>query len=100
FLEGEQRRIEFNDGSVAAHWRVTEYLYEVDYSNVWDSETCGLLQADDPALLRDKRVYGLAEMFLIEDLKALSVMKVKKRVDKFVTPSYLRRPQLCIPHLE
>lgn len=38
FIEGERGRIEFNDDSAAAHWRVMEYLYTGDYGDEWQSD--------------------------------------------------------------
>ncbi|KAI0995650.1 hypothetical protein K3495_g12530 [Podosphaera aphanis] len=79
FLEAETKTIEFKEGSGAAHWRVFEYLYTGNYSD--ELSTTELADfPDDPELLKDVRVYGLADMFLIEKLKTLSEAKFKKRI--------------------
>ena len=82
--------MEFKEVSAMACFRVFQYLYTGDYSA--DREAEGLegrlpwamshllrayLSLDDPDLLKDPRVYFLADMFLLENLKALSLAKLQ-----------------------
>ncbi|CAI6333750.1 unnamed protein product [Periconia digitata] len=60
FIEGTTDTIKFNEGSAAAHWRVFEFIY-----------------TDDHHMMKDAQVYILADMFLLEDLKTLSLEKLK-----------------------
>ncbi|KAI0994485.1 hypothetical protein K3495_g13697 [Podosphaera aphanis] len=76
FLEAGTKTIEFKEGSGAAYWRVFEYLYTGHYSD--ELSTTEL--TDDPKLLKDVRVYGLADMFLIEKLKTLSEAKFEEKI--------------------
>ncbi|KAF1992736.1 hypothetical protein P154DRAFT_549934 [Amniculicola lignicola CBS 123094] len=74
FIEGSSGELIFNGGSGAAHWRVFEYLYTGDYSDPPLNNLEGKLLDDSP-LLKDPCVYALADMFFLEDLKALSVAR-------------------------
>ncbi|KAI0997377.1 hypothetical protein K3495_g10809 [Podosphaera aphanis] len=76
FSEADTKKIEFKEGSGAAYWRVLEYLYTGDYSDHLSTKEL----AEDPELLKDVHVYGLADMFLIDDLKAIAEAKLKKRI--------------------
>ncbi|KAF9728662.1 hypothetical protein PMIN04_012955 [Paraphaeosphaeria minitans] len=76
FVEGSSRTISFREGSGAAYWRVFEYLYTGDYLDELSTDRL----EDDPELLRDTRVYALADMLLLGDLKALCVAKFKDKV--------------------
>ncbi|KAI1002052.1 hypothetical protein K3495_g6151 [Podosphaera aphanis] len=76
FIEAETKIIEFNEGSGAAYWRIFEYLYTGGYSD--ELSTTEL--TDDPELLKDVRVYGLADTFLIDGLKSLSETKFSKKI--------------------
>ncbi|KAI1001651.1 hypothetical protein K3495_g6548 [Podosphaera aphanis] len=79
FIEAETKTIEFKEGSGAAYWRVFEYLYTGDYSDQLSTTEF----SDDPDLLKDVRVYALADMFLIEPLKALAESKFVKRTQDY-----------------
>ncbi|KAI0999909.1 hypothetical protein K3495_g8289 [Podosphaera aphanis] len=80
FAEGQSNSIEFNDGSAAAYWRVFEYLYKGWYSE----NACNNNIKDDPLLLKDIRVFVLADMFLLNGLKntARSRLMAKLSVSK------------------
>ncbi|KAF1967055.1 BTB/POZ domain-containing protein [Bimuria novae-zelandiae CBS 107.79] len=78
FKEGNTGEISFDQDSPLAHWGVFEYLYTGDYSDNLNVE--GL--QDDPALLKDPRVYYLAEKFFLEGLKELALSKLKDRLKK------------------
>ncbi|KAF2181491.1 hypothetical protein K469DRAFT_589178 [Zopfia rhizophila CBS 207.26] len=80
FVEGSSGVLTFNDGSGAAHWRVFEYLYTGDYSDDLSNDF-----EDDPPLLKDPRVYALADMFFLEDLKALSTAKLQLKLQDLWT---------------
>lgn len=76
FIEGNSGRISFKEDSGAAYWRVFEYLYTGDYSEEMSTNKF----EDDPKLITDIRVYVLADMFLLEDLKALSTLKLREKM--------------------
>lgn len=93
FAEGCEGEIRFDEGSAMAHWRVFEYLYTGDYTDdlkieglqgkhlssdlhVWHAD----LNLDDSAMLKDPRVYALADMFFLRDLKLLALTKMKHRL--------------------
>lgn len=76
FVEGNSGTISFGEDSGAAYWRVFEYMYTGDY--FVDLSTNNF--EDDPILLKDPRVYVLADMFLLEDLKALSTIKLQEKL--------------------
>ncbi|KAJ6276571.1 hypothetical protein J3E71DRAFT_187155 [Bipolaris maydis] len=80
FVEGSSGVLTFNNDSEAAYWRVFEYLYTGDYPDdlLHDIE-------DDPALLKEPRVYALAEMFFLEDLKAVAVAKLQQKLQDLWT---------------
>jgi len=88
--------LKFNDDSGAAHWRVLEYLYTGDYSddisNNFEGKAAlkvnvlGILRATRrPPLLKDPRVYALADMFFLDDLKALSTAKLQLKLQDLWT---------------
>ncbi|KAF3030363.1 Maltose acetyltransferase [Didymella heteroderae] len=81
FVEGISGVLTFNDNSATAYWRIFEYLYTGDYSDDLSNDF-----DDDSALLRDPRVYALADMFFLDELKAISVSKLQQR---------LRNPRTC-----
>lgn len=76
FAEGSSRVLKYHTGSGAAHWRVFEYLYTGDYSDDLSHDF-----KDDPALLKEPRVYALADMFFLKDLKALATAKLKQKLE-------------------
>ncbi|KAI1005184.1 hypothetical protein K3495_g3029 [Podosphaera aphanis] len=77
FSEADTNIIEFKEGSGPAYWRVFEYLYTGDYSDFLSSSKW----TDDPHLLKDVRVYALADMFLIESLKTLAQTRLAKKLE-------------------
>ncbi|KAI1532888.1 BTB POZ domain-containing protein [Pyrenophora tritici-repentis] len=80
FVEGSSGVLTFNNDSGAAHWRVFEYLYTGDYSDDLSHDF-----EDDPALLKEPRVYVLANMFFLEDLKALATAKLQQKLQNLWT---------------
>ncbi|KAH9873079.1 hypothetical protein J1614_005476 [Plenodomus biglobosus] len=75
FAEGSSGVLKYDIGSGAAHWRAFEYLYTGDYSDDLSHDF-----KDDPALLKEPRVYALADMFFLKDLKALATAKLKQKL--------------------
>lgn len=80
FVEGSSGVLTFDNGSGAAHWRVFEYLYTGDYSDDLSHDF-----EDDPALLKEARVYALANMFFLEDLKAFATAKLQQKLEELWT---------------
>ncbi|KAF2016867.1 hypothetical protein BU24DRAFT_490147 [Aaosphaeria arxii CBS 175.79] len=78
FEESQSGTIKFKENSGAAYWRVIEYLYKGDYSEALSTHEF----EDDPEHLRDSRVYVLADMFLLEGLKTLSITKLRLKLEK------------------
>ncbi|OAL42711.1 hypothetical protein IQ07DRAFT_525636, partial [Pyrenochaeta sp. DS3sAY3a] len=74
----DERIIKCEQGSGAAYWRVFEYLYTGDYS---DSEKADKFP-DDDKLSKHLRVYALANMFCIEDLKTVCLDKFRRETSK------------------
>lgn len=69
------RRLDFQDGSGIAYWRVFEYMYTNDYSEARSTENL----EEDPELLRDIRVYALAAKFEIGNLKSLALERFQQK---------------------
>ncbi|KAK7177394.1 hypothetical protein PSPO01_16560 [Paraphaeosphaeria sporulosa] len=98
FIEGSSGAITFKEGSGAAYWRVFEYLYTGDYLEELSTNEF----EDDSTLLKDPRVYALADMMLLEGLKALCVSKLKEKLkdlwasDSF--PDCIREVYACTHH--
>lgn len=80
FVEGSSAVLTFNNGSEAAYWRLFEYLYTGDYPDDLSQDI-----KDDPALLKEPRVYALADMFFLEDLKAVAVAKLQQKLQDLWT---------------
>ncbi|KAH7119540.1 hypothetical protein B0J11DRAFT_582072 [Dendryphion nanum] len=80
FVEGASGLLTFNDGSGAAYWRVFEYLYTGDYSDDLSKDF-----EDDSPLLKDPRVYALADIFFLKDLKTLSTTKLQRKLQDLWT---------------
>ncbi|EOA85871.1 hypothetical protein ACJQWK_02967 [Exserohilum turcicum] len=80
FAEGSSGVLAYNDGSEAAYWRVFEYLYTGDYPDNLSHDI-----EDDPALLKEPRVYALADMFFLEDLKAVAIAKLQHKLQDLWT---------------
>ncbi|KAF2807551.1 uncharacterized protein BDZ99DRAFT_392862, partial [Mytilinidion resinicola] len=79
FIEGNTNVIEFDQYSGSAYWRVFEYLYTGAYS---DGFTVMITLLEDPALLKDLRVYTLADMFFSEGLKKLALKRFQQEVEE------------------
>ncbi|KAF2844533.1 hypothetical protein T440DRAFT_316582 [Plenodomus tracheiphilus IPT5] len=98
FVEGDTGVIVFEEGCGAAYWRVFEYLYTGDYLEELSTDKF----EDDTALLIDPCVYALADMFFLEDLKALCVLKLQTKLkdlwasDTF--PPCIRKVYASTPH--
>ncbi|UKZ54539.1 hypothetical protein TrVGV298_008348 [Trichoderma virens] len=74
--EGIEKKFEFSEGSMHAHWRMFEYIYRGRYCH--DAEP--LLGSID--LLKDIRVYQLADYFQIPNLKNYAMRSLKLRLKK------------------
>ncbi|KAF2187347.1 hypothetical protein K469DRAFT_570324, partial [Zopfia rhizophila CBS 207.26] len=83
FVEGSTGTLEFQEGSGIAPWRVFEYLYTGDYSDELSNKDLEGKQATNtsPATQTnsDLQVYALADMFFLEDLKALALKKFQQK---------------------
>lgn len=101
--EGIEKKFEFSEGSMHAHWRVFEYIYRGEYildaavplgskgqhpSTIAPFTTLFMpiyttdwrFLADDDDLLKDIRVYELADYFQIENLKNYAFQNFKTRI--------------------
>ncbi|OPB42614.1 hypothetical protein A0O28_0037330 [Trichoderma guizhouense] len=76
--EGIEKKFEFSEGSMHAHWRVFEYIYRGEY--ILDAAVPLGSKADDDDLLKDIRVYELADYFQIENLKNYAFQNFKTRI--------------------
>ncbi|QYT01610.1 BTB domain-containing protein [Trichoderma simmonsii] len=76
--EGIERKFEFSEGSMHAHWRMFEYIYRGEYT--LDPAMPLDSIADDEDLLKDIRVYQLADYFQIESLKNYAFQNFKTRI--------------------
>ncbi|KAH6612379.1 hypothetical protein C7974DRAFT_77384 [Boeremia exigua] len=83
FVEGDTGVIKFRQGDGAAYWRVFEYLYTGDYAEKLSTEKFAVI--DNDALLIEPCVYALADMFFLEDLKALCVLKLRTKLKELWT---------------
>ncbi|KAH7381197.1 hypothetical protein DE146DRAFT_278733 [Phaeosphaeria sp. MPI-PUGE-AT-0046c] len=79
-IEGSSGVANYDDESGAAYWRMFEYLYTGDYSDDLSHDF-----EDDSALLKEPRVYALADRFLLGDLKALATAKLQKKLEELWT---------------
>ncbi|KAL7944206.1 BTB/POZ protein [Trichoderma barbatum] len=77
--EGIERKFEFGEGSMHAHWRLFEYIYKGEYSH--DPAVALSSIADDEELLKDIRVYQLADYFQVEHLKIYALQNLKSRLE-------------------
>ncbi|OJD16639.1 hypothetical protein ACJ73_08865 [Blastomyces percursus] len=80
FVEGETGKFRFENGNGHAYWRVFEYMYTGKYS---ESPATGLAIEDDTELMRHARVYSVADMFLMEGLKAKALVEFESKLTKF-----------------
>lgn len=79
-----------------ALWRVFQYMYTNDYNAelerpsgaegglylVVQNGRVNISKGEDPEVLRHPRVYALADLFRIEELKKLSVRKFEEQIGK------------------
>jgi len=78
FKEGITQEFRFEEDSPHALWRVLQYIYTGDYN---DEPSNSLdFEGDDLELLRHPRVYALADMFRMDDLKRLSCEKFELKL--------------------
>ncbi len=97
FKEGKEREFRFHDYSVHALWRVFHFMYEGCYydepaeslSKEGKASVFGMLEStlmtlsgDDLELLKHPRVFALADMFRMDDLKALAVRNLEAQLQK------------------
>ncbi|KAK5996850.1 hypothetical protein PT974_02195 [Cladobotryum mycophilum] len=75
--EGIKKEFKFTDGSMQGYWRVFEYMYTGAYSQ--GSTPC-VDVPDDEELVKDLRVYSLADYFIIDGLKTLALEKFKRKI--------------------
>ncbi|KAI9903480.1 hypothetical protein N3K66_000009 [Trichothecium roseum] len=61
-----------------AYWRVLRYMYTGRYLND-AADVLGL--ADDEELIKDVRVYALADLFLMDDLKKQATRRLASRLE-------------------
>ena len=95
FKEGKEREFRFHDYSVYALWRVFHFMYKGCYydepaeslskegkASVFRmlESTLMTLLGNDLELLKHPRVFALADMFRIDDLKALAVRNLKAQL--------------------
>jgi hypothetical protein len=95
FAEGETKTMNLDAATEAAYWRVFEYMYTGDYPDQLSGiETEGRrpihlyyrtranIRTDESEYLQDPRVYALADMYFLEDLKLLSEAKFRQNLKK------------------
>ncbi|KAL2002760.1 hypothetical protein VTN02DRAFT_6039 [Thermoascus thermophilus] len=79
FKEGASKEFTFDDGSAHAYWRVFEYMYTGQYS----VDPADALNAeDDEELMRDARVYVLADYFFMAALKEYAFKRFQEQIEK------------------
>ncbi|TGO45842.1 hypothetical protein BCON_0361g00020 [Botryotinia convoluta] len=78
FKEAVTNEISFERDSPHALWRVLRYIYTGDYSE--ESSRALDTQGDDIELLKHPRVFALADMFCMEDLKSICCQKLKSQL--------------------
>ncbi|KAL6880824.1 hypothetical protein J3F83DRAFT_719954 [Trichoderma novae-zelandiae] len=76
--EATERKFQYSEGSMHAHWRVFEYLYRGEYSE----DPAGPLGSitDDDELIKDIRVYQLADYFKVEGLKEYALQNFESKI--------------------
>ncbi|KFY03940.1 hypothetical protein V490_00042 [Pseudogymnoascus sp. VKM F-3557] len=80
FKEAVTNEFIFDKDSPHALWRVLQYIYTGDYAD--DSSQSLSSEGDDVELLRHPRVYALADMFRMEDLKTLACKKFELQLQQ------------------
>ncbi|KAI0547055.1 BTB/POZ domain-containing protein [Xylaria curta] len=79
FQEGNAKQFYFKDDSAHAHWRVFEYMYTGNYTQL----PVQLLDThDDDELVKDVRVYVTAEFFMLDNLKQLALGRFRSKLKK------------------
>lgn len=80
FAEGSTKTLECPPQKEHAYLRILRYLYTGDY----EEEPSSLIAhyEDDPELLRDPRVYFLADSFFLDELKTLAQEKFMRKLDE------------------
>ncbi|OBT81355.1 hypothetical protein VE02_10214 [Pseudogymnoascus sp. 03VT05] len=73
FKEGITHEFTYDEESPHALWRVLQYMYTGNYTD--EPSECLESEGDDLELLKHPRVYALADMFRMEELKNLSCKK-------------------------
>ncbi|KFY03482.1 hypothetical protein V490_00177 [Pseudogymnoascus sp. VKM F-3557] len=81
FKEAVTNEFIFDKDSPHALWRVLQYIYTGDYAD--DSSQSLGSEGDDVELLRHPRVYALADMFRMEDLKTLVCKKFEAQLQQY-----------------
>ncbi|EGR52930.1 uncharacterized protein TRIREDRAFT_102952 [Trichoderma reesei QM6a] len=76
--EATEKKFEYKEGSMHAHWRVFEYLYRGEYSE--DPAPPLLPIADDDELIKDIRVYQLADYFRVEGLREYALHNFESKI--------------------
>ncbi|KAM3064922.1 hypothetical protein ACMFMG_011250 [Clarireedia jacksonii] len=80
FKEGITNEISFEKDSPHALWRVLCFIYTGDYSD--EPPEVLVSEGDDLELLKHPRVFALADMFRMDELKALSCKRFKEQLQK------------------
>jgi len=80
FAESKDRTVTINEHSAHAVWRFLKYCYTGDYST--SSNNLALGEDDDLGSLKHPRVYALADMLDVPDLKRLAKEKLEAQLEK------------------
>ncbi|KFY28058.1 hypothetical protein V491_00664 [Pseudogymnoascus sp. VKM F-3775] len=78
FKEASTGEFVFDKESPHALWRALQYMYTGDYTD--DSSPSLSSEGDDLELLKHLRVYALADMFQIENLKTIACKKFQQQL--------------------
>ncbi|KAI0859613.1 BTB/POZ domain-containing protein [Xylaria cubensis] len=79
FHEGNTKQFHFKEDSAHAHWRVFEYMYTGNYTEL----PVQLLGThDDDELVKDVRVYVTAEFFMLDNLKQLALERFRSKLEE------------------
>ncbi|KAF9728661.1 hypothetical protein PMIN01_13489 [Paraphaeosphaeria minitans] len=74
----DEQTLHCDQGSGAAYWRIFEYLYTGNYSDSLQK----IDLEEDPSLIKHLRVYALADMFGVGDLKTMSMDRLKRETSE------------------
>ncbi|KFY42048.1 hypothetical protein V494_02644 [Pseudogymnoascus sp. VKM F-4513 (FW-928)] len=80
FKEGITHEFTYDKDSPHALWRVLQYMYTGNYTD--EPSECLESEGDDLELLKHPRVYALADMFRMEELKTLSCKKFELQLQQ------------------